>query len=314
MANEQDKHHYAHKTRFTDRLKNNQFMSKKFRSDIVHGRYSDRALDSDLEKGTATGSRVKLIVSGHVVEKYDYEKPVRLGKKARIIDPETGEVLNGGRTKEVELDPLTGEIVKKECRKEEAKRTNARRSKMDLRRIVLSNFNNYDKFLTLTFRDGSVDDVSNVNICNKAFDGFIKRLRRKYGDFKYCRVIEFQDGNGRGAVHYHCILTLPYVPYQQLGDIWTNGFVGVNAIEHVDNVGAYIQKYMTKDFNDNRLAGKKAFATSQNLTRPIVTYGKEAEELFNSFLREKEKVFANEYVSEHHGKITYSEYNMQRGV
>lgn len=263
-----------------------------------------------LQKPTKSGERLKIIVSGPVVERWQYEQPVRLGKRLRHIDPETGEVLNGGPTKQVELD-ADGNVVKKE-RKVDPKRTNARRSKMQLRRLVLSNFENRDKFITLTFRDGSVSDVQDVKECNGAFDRFIKRLRRKYGDFKYCRVIEFQDSNGRGAVHYHCIMTLPYVRYEQLGEAWGNGFVGINAIDHVDNVGAYIQKYMTKDFNDNRLAGMKAFATSQNLQRPIVLYGEEAEEINEAYLAQKKEVFQNSYESEYQGNIMYSEFNTNR--
>lgn len=183
---------------------------------------------------------------------------------------------------------------------------------MQLRRLVLSNFVNRDKFVTLTFRDGSVNDVRDVKECNRAFDKFIKRMKRRFGDFKYCRVIEFQDANGRGAVHYHCIMTLPFVRYEELGETWGNGMVGINAIDHVDNVGAYIQKYMAKDFDDHRLAGMKAFATSLNLTRPVVLYGAEAEEIEESYLQENKEVFASSYESEYQGQIRYTEYNTNR--
>lgn len=312
MPRETDKQHYAESQLYSKRLDNNRWMSDEFRNGLRRGRRGDRELDSDLEKSVSTGSRLKVIVCGPVIEKYDFERPVRTGKKARIIDPDTGEILNGGSLPRVELDE-NGELRKID-RKPEAKRTNARRSKMELRRMVLANFANMDKFVTLTFRDGSVSDVTNVIQCNKAFDKFLKRLRREYGDFKYCRVIEFQDKHGRGAVHYHCIMNLPYVPYEKLGEKWGNGFIGINAIDHVDNVGAYIQKYMTKDFNDDRLAGKKAFTTSQNVTKPIVLYGREAQEINEKYLLEKEKVFTNSYISEHNGQISYSEYNMNRGV
>ncbi|MFD0591158.1 hypothetical protein ACFQZE_24470 [Paenibacillus sp. GCM10027627] len=312
MSSEEDKQHYASKVLYYKRLENNRWMSDDFRRQLRKGRRADRALDDEITKGAKSGSRIKVIVCGPVVEKYEYTVPVQTGKKTIIFDPETGEVLNGGRTKQVELNPETGEIVKID-RKPEAKRTNARRSKMNLRRLVLANFSNMDKFVTLTFRDGTVQDVTNVLECNKEFDKFLKRLRREYGDFKYCRVVEFQDANNRGAIHYHCILTLPYVPYEKLGHLWRNGFVGINAIDKVDNVGAYIQKYMTKDFNDDRLAGKKAFSTSQNLDKPIILHGREAYQLAEKYLEDKEKVFANSYDSEHHGLISYSEYNMNRG-
>lgn len=251
-----------------------------------------------------------MIVSGGVTEVYRFQNPVKVGKRPMVIDPETGEILNSP-TMRADVDE-NGNVVKRE-RKEEAKRTNARRSKMELRRLVLSNFENRDKFLTLTFRDGAVSDVTNVDECNKAFDTFLKRLRRAYKDVKFCRVIEFQDGNGRGAVHYHCILKMPFVPYEKLGEMWGNGFVGINAIEHVDNVGAYIQKYMAKDFDDPRLAGKKAYTTSQNVTKPIVVYGSEADRLYEKFLSDKLATFTNSYESEWQGEVRYEEYNENRG-
>ena len=259
-------------------------------------RYSEEQLQGKTKKG----ERIKIIVSGPVVERWRYELPVKVGKRPRIIDPETGEI-----------NPRPDDSPDRGDRTNEAKRTNARRSKMQLRRLVLSNFSNEDKFLTLTFRDGSVSDVRDVPECNAAFDRFLKRLRRKYGNVRYCRAIEFQDGNGRGAVHYHCIIGLPYVPYKELTDIWQNGNIDITAIDHVDNVGAYISKYMAKDLDDPRLAGKKAFTTGGDLVKPIKVYGSDAKDI-NAMLEQKKEVFANTYVSEYQGNISYTEYNMNR--
>lgn len=288
---------------FRDSLDGNERMTDVFRSELRKSRFSDRYIDDLKEKQIRGGERLKIIVSGGVVERYEFEKPVKVGKRARVFDPETGEILNGGRVMD---DPDAPK------RKVDPKRTNARRSKMQLRRLVLSNFVNMDKFITLTIRDGAVQDVKNIKECNKEFDKFIKRMRRSFGDFRYCRVIEFQDKNGRGAVHYHCIMSLPYVPWETIRGAWGNGNIDIQAIDHVDNVGAYVTKYMTKDLADDRLAGVKAFATSQNLTRPIVTYGSEAKEINEKFLAQKKEVFENEYPSEHQGLIRYTEYNLNR--
>jgi hypothetical protein len=249
------------------------------------------------EKRIKTGERMKIIVSGPVIERYRYQIPVKIGKRQKSIDPETGEILAGENRGD---------------RKDEAKRTNSNRSRNEFRRLVLSNFGNMDKFVTLTFRDGAVEDVTNVRMCNKEFDKFIKRMRRAYGGFKYCRVIEFQDANGRGAVHYHCILTIPFVPWEELRETWGGGNIDITAIDHVDNVGSYVSKYMTKDLKDDRLAGVKAYATSQNMDRPVVHYGRAAERV-NRQLDQKKEVFANSYESEYQGKIEYTEYNMNRG-
>lgn len=303
----EDKLSYAHK--IVLEKYGNTSMGKDFRNELLHGRYGrESRYNDDLQAGKPSqGPRIKAIISGSGnVEIYRYQRPLLLGKKLRQIDPETGEILNGGQT--VSVDEF-GNPIKKD-RTGEAKRTNARRSKMELRRLVKANFSNGDKFLTLTFREGSVNDVSDVAECNKAFNLFCKKIARRYPNVKYCRVIEFQDQNNRGAVHYHVILSLPYVPYEQLGDLWGNGYIGINAIDHVDNVGAYIQKYMAKDFDDPRLCGKKAFATSQNVVKPQTVYGAKAEEIADSLKRDP--VFKNAYESEWNGKVTYEDYNESR--
>lgn len=64
--------------------------------------------------------------------------------------------------------------------------------------------------------------------------------------------------------------------------MWGQGFVYINAISHVDNIGAYIVKYMTKDNTDERLQGLKAYLYSRNLRRP--------EEIINHNLKEFDKI------------------------
>lgn len=140
--------------------------------------------------------------------------------------------------------------------------TNQRR-RDNIRRLACCNFNNkYDKFLTLTF----ADNKTNIQECNIKFKAFIRKLKIKYNKkLKYLAVIEFQK---RGAVHYHCLLNIPYITQNVLQELWGNGFVYINAINHVDNIGAYILKYITKDNNDLRLMGQKAYLTSRNLIKP----------------------------------------------
>jgi hypothetical protein len=285
------------RAKYLGRLMNPDF-SPEFRDEIARN-----GTDADeLRKPVDGKSKIKVIVSNHIVEVWEYDFGVKVGghpidpnapKKEKIFDPETGEIIS-------DYDPLV------------AKRSNARRAKNEGRRLIISNFDNTSKFITLTFRDGSVSDVKDVRECNREFTLFIKRLRKRFGDFKYFKVIEFQDANGRGAVHYHFISTLPFIHYDTLGKIWGHGFIGVNRIEHVDNIGAYVTSYMLKDFEDTRLSGEKAYSTSQNLTRPIVLYGSEAAEIIEVYLENKKEVFTNSYESEYQGQITYKEFNLQR--
>lgn len=60
------------------------------------------------------------------------------------------------------------------------------------------------------------------------------------------------------------ISNLPYIAAKELENIWSNGFIKINAIDKVDNLGAYVIKYMTKDHADERLQGLKAYNCSKD--------------------------------------------------
>ena len=192
--------------------------------------------------------------------------------------------------------------------------TNQRR-RDKIRRLACSNFNvEYAKFLTLTF----AENMTNIRECNVLFKNFIKRLKYNYkSDLKYLAVIEFQQ---RGAVHYHVLLDIPYIPQEVLQELWGNGFVFINAINHVDNIGAYILKYITKDNNDVRLMGQKAYLCSRNLKQP--------EEVLNHNLRDFDilehkiiqkynlnrlkPIYESNFNTEVLGECHYSQYNLNR--
>ncbi|MNN54793.1 hypothetical protein D3C81_1696300 [compost metagenome] len=106
---------------------------------------------------------------------------------------------------------------------------------------------------------------------------------------------------------------IPFVKASEMERIWGNGFIKINKITHVDNVGAYVIKYMTKDLTDIRLFANKAYNCSMGLERPVVLRGELAEEIIRMYdLETKKIVFANSYISEHLGQIRYSEYNLKR--
>lgn len=283
------------RTKYMGRLYN-PLLTPEFRDELERN-----APDADeLRKPVDGTSRIKVTVSNHIVEVWEFETGVKVGKRPldpnreRFYDPETGEIITSH-------DPMA------------ARKNNARRAMNEAKRLILSNFDvNSSKFITLTFRDGSVPDVKDVRECNRQFKLFIKRMRKRYGDFKYLKVIEFQDTNDRGAVHFHFLSTLPYIHFDKLAELWGHGFIGINRIEHVDNIGLYVSSYMLKDFDDKRLMGEKAYSTSQNLSRPITLYGQEAAEIIELYLKDKKEVFTNSYESEYQGQITYKEFNLLR--
>lgn|SRR5690625_117460 len=242
----------------------------------------------------------KLVANGHVLELYRYEKGCYYDYEGQ-----------GGRKKREQA----------EDRNDEYRRQSRTRARNEVRRQVLANFSEHSKFLTLTFRDGSVDDVTNVKQCNYAFKKFIGRLKyqMKKRDpsfkLKYIAVIEFQDKNNRGAVHYHMISNLPYIKNNHMRKIWGNGIVKINDIKHVDNVGAYMVKYMLKDMDDARLDGEKAYLSSQGLIKSSVIRGNIVLDILENYgidLESTKRVFESSYTSEHHGQINYLEFNLKR--
>lgn len=232
--------------------------------------------------------QTKAIISNNVIEFYRYEEPVAYGYQERTR--------RSSYSRRSEPD------------KPKKRRTsNIMRTRNNVRRLVSSNFNKDDsKFVTLTF----ANNVTDIEEANKEFKKFIQRLRYKHGKFKYLTVIEFQK---RGAVHYHMICDLPYIKKKDLADIWKQGFVKINRIKHVDNVGAYVIKYMTKDLNDPRLCGKKAYLTSRGLKKPQVIVGEDAEKLLERLIKKGSTIaYESQYDSEHNGTVNYIEFNLER--
>lgn len=147
---------------------------------------------------------------------------------------------------------------------------------------------------------------------------FIQRLKWKFGkSIKYLAVIEFQN---RGAVHYHVLSDIPYIPQEELQDLWGNGFVYINAISHVDNIGAYIVKYMTKDNMDTRLQGLKAYLYSRNLKKPEVIINHDLKEFdkleklvkTNYDLENTKPIYESTFDTDKLGTCEYKQYNFDR--
>ena len=202
----------------------------------------------------------------------------------------------------------------------------------EVRRLTCANFSKLSTFVTLTFDDKKVShDIHNVKECNYEFKKFIQKLKRYLvkecfpQELKYLAVIEFQDTNDRRAVHYHCVFNIPYIPIKDLTDIWGMGFCFINKISHVDNVGAYLIKYMTKDSADERLMGLPAYLRSRNLIEPEEFFVEETNSKTSEHFRISDEItqidtlisnytaiYEAEYQTEFMGKCQYKQYNLER--
>lgn len=249
----------------------------------------------------------KVILSGNVIEVYEYEQAPLMGCHRPPEEHDSPDWVDEWEDEiDRKLDELPAEIQHMLAVTQGRLPQNITRTRNMVRRLILANFDNNSRFVTFTFRD----NIQDVQEANKHWNAFIKRLRRKYDGFKYIAVVEFQK---RGAVHYHMLSDIPFVKASEMERIWGNGFIKINKITHVDNVGAYVIKYMTKDLTDIRLFANKAYNCSLGLERPVVLRGELAEEIIRMYdLETKKIVFANSYISEHLGQITYREYNLTR--
>lgn len=230
--------------------------------------------------------------SGNIVEVYEYENSLVCGE----VRNENG---RAGMT-EVKTDSDRSKLYRNQVL------TRARR---DVRRLINANINAWGqvpKFLTLTFNK----HITELEQANYEFKKFRQRLEYELKlKLKYVAVVEFQK-NGR--IHYHVIFfNLPYVEANYLASIWKNGFIKINAIDHVDNVGAYVTKYMTKDNDDERLKGKKSYFTSRGLKKPIEKYLNDEKEIAK--IKEElshKKIYENTFENEYTGNILYTQYNL----
>jgi hypothetical protein len=57
-----------------------------------------------------------------------------------------------------------------------------------------------------------------------------------------------------------------------LAKIWKHGFVEIHKIKHIDSIGAYVSKYLTKEAFEGRMKGKRKYFYSKNLNLPIEIY------------------------------------------
>ena len=196
------------------------------------------------------------------------------------------------------------------------------RTRNNLIALASENEDIFQSFITLTFSNNencekrTEIDINDIGQANKLFNVWRTRIQRKYPNFSYICVPEYQK---RGAVHYHLLTSLqcgveipaqePIITYNTEKKryysleyynipFWNYGYSTAFDIKKTDdnfNLALYIIKYLYKDI-DNRLFGRQKILRSKDLRKP--------KEVFcNSPTYEK----AIEYIKEKGYKI--SEYN-----
>lgn len=126
------------------------------------------------------------------------------------------------------------------------------------RDLINCNFNGGGNtlFITLTYADRTVKGKEGTKRVNKDIDGFLHRL--KYATYqgnlkratRYLRWFLALEPQADGVWHLHCLFKWTdkekiYIPNSKLQSLWNQGFVRVNKIDDVSNVGAYLTAYLT---------------------------------------------------------------------
>jgi hypothetical protein len=155
------------------------------------------------------------------------------------------------------------------------------RNLLKIRRILYDNLKGEKwRLITLTFPDHSKDVLTTLQSLYRQFKRFIQRIRRKYPDVKFIRVIELHQS---GYPHIHMIVNM-YIPVAFIQKSWHDlggGIVDIRAkkkLENKNKLPSYKQaaRYLTEEIekkiqDPHRLgatfwqAGCKPITTSRNL-------------------------------------------------
>lgn len=180
---------------------------------------------------------VKVTTMNHIVE-IQYLEKWNTGANIRKLDSERY------------LELSTGEIKTFDRTENRAQGENSLRKTFNkLRELINTNFvgASNELFVTLTYRgELQTNDTKRVY---SDFKKFIMRLKYKYKDVSTLDYINVLEPHASGYFHMHVLIRFNdlkhvYIPNNELADIWGNGFVTVQSLKGVDNIGAYLSAYL----------------------------------------------------------------------
>lgn len=183
----------------------------------------------------------RIIRSGDVVECIEYDRP-----------------LPYDYTPEREISPRGEQGSKEDGKRDD----NLLRARQKIRQYIWANQGKFPKFVTFTYAD-NMQDYEQFKA-----DWYLsqKRMARQGIKLRYLYVLEYQQ---RGAIHTHAVLfNDEYIPHDKLAAAWGKGFVKINAIDSVRNLGAYVCKYLQKASMQEY--GSYAYHISRGLNKPEV--------------------------------------------
>lgn len=200
---------------------------------------------ASLGKKLAKKSQKRLIISGGLIELYEYSHPYLYNLGPSSAKPQQPRSANASL--------------------EEKREDHISRARKKIRRLIEANVRKNPIFITYTF----AKNIKTLEEANPLLSKHLKELQRRYGKLKYLCVPEFQK---RGAVHYHIIyFNLPYIENIKIkfAKIWPHGFIQIKAIRKIKSIAAYVSKYLQKSIEDKRTAKRKSYFCSKGLIQPV---------------------------------------------
>src|SRR3989339_895795 len=113
-----------------------------------------------------------------------------------------------------------------------------------------------------------------------------------------------------GSVHYHLLCNLPYIEMSALEWLWGQGMVNIRETGQVNNLGAYMSKYLGKELFTGRMFGKKKYFRSQSLSESVELIGWYAMKFVEKFLSLISPVFEKTFYSEWVGMVDYKAFTL----
>lgn len=201
-----------------------------------------------------------------IIEKVNNNNKFGLSKNSIVNVKETGNITevkymlknNGGIIRKIDRDHYydvrNGEVKKYiHTMNRKENKDSIIRTMRNLRDIINTNISNFDTkiknvlWITLTYKENMTDTKQ----LYKDFKGFNNRFKKfiianNYSLYEYITTAEPQK---RGAWHLHILFIFnskaPYIEKNILEKIWGFGFVSINTLKNVDNVGVYLTAYLT---------------------------------------------------------------------
>lgn len=175
-------------------------------------------------------------------------------------------------------------IIEKYTPTLKAREDNEHRRINEFKSLINANWDIWTHFITLTFSE----NVTDIDLSQKIFKQWVRKMEAHFPSFVYCAVKEFQS---RGATHYHVLVgigqaRIPRNEFSKVRAFWTTldstGNIDIKSIKvkyipveyqdpdvwksseerHIWSLGNYLTSYLKKGASDPRLFGKKLFTSS----------------------------------------------------